>query len=150
MIRNLILILPFSFFLQSANVEAGEFRSVQEIVAMDDTSDMFTLSTVFQRCAGLFMAFAKFIPNDMVEQREKLSVAAVENMSLATKSMAMKRNLPVDSPTVIDQIEKALPVYIDVYYDHMELTQIKTGSMFDEFLETEQSVCTQLLNMAQS
>ena len=96
------------------------------------------------------MAFAKFIPNDMVEQREKLIVTSAQNLSFATRLMAKKRNLPAESQTISDQIEKALPVYIDIYYDHMELTQIKTGSMFDEFLKTEQSVCTQLLTMAQS
>jgi hypothetical protein len=150
MIRNLILILPFAFFVQSANVKAAEFKSVQEIVAMDDMSDLFNLSVVFQRCSGLFMALAKFIPNDMVEQREKLIVISAQNLSFATRLMAKKRNLPAESQTISDQIEKALPVFIDIYYDHMELTQIKTGSMFDEFLKTEQSVCTQLLNMAQS
>jgi hypothetical protein len=149
MIRQLILILPFAFFIQSANVKAAEFKSAQEMMAMDDMSDPFNLSAVFQRCSGLFMAVAKFIPNDMVEQREKLITASALHLSFATKLMAKKRNLPVDSQTVSDQIEKALPVYIDIYYDHMEVAQIKTGSMFDEFFETEQSLCTQLLNMAQ-
>ena len=45
-----------------------------------------------------------------------------------------------------NQVDKAFNSYVDIYYKHMEDNQIKTGSMFDDFINGEQDICISLTN----
>ena len=50
------------FVSGSSMVNAQEFRGVFTMLSEDDTSDLFVVSQVFQRCSGLYGALAKFLP----------------------------------------------------------------------------------------
>ena len=146
-IRRLYLALLFIPFIQPAAATGAEFKGVQELLVVDKiaTDDLFNISIVFQRCAGLFSAFAKFLPGDLKEQKEKLFYSSMEILMKATQAMAEKRGLPLDSEVIGDQVNKSFMSYVDIYYDHMEDNQIKTGSMFDEFIKGEQAICSALI-----
>ena len=145
-ILRLYLVLLFIPFIQPAAATGAEFKGVRELLVVDKiaTDDLYNISIVFQRCAGLFSAFAKFIPGDMKEQKEKFFNISMEILVMATQALAEKRGLPLDSKVIGDQVDKAFLSYVDIYYEHMEDNQIKTGSMFDEFIKAEQAICSQL------
>ena len=145
---RLYLVLLFMPFMQPAAATAAEFKGVQELILVDkiDTSDLYNVSIIFQRCAGLFGAYAKFLPGDMKEQKEKLFMKSMEVLVVATQAMAKKRGLPLESEVIKNQVDKAFMYYVDIYYGYMEDSQIKTGSMFDEFTNGEQDICLSLTN----
>ena len=145
---RLYLVLLFMPFMQPAAATAAEFKGVQELILVDkiDTSDLYNVSIIFQRCAGLFGAYAKFLPGDMKEQKEKLFMKSMEVLVVASQAMAKKRGLPLESEVIKNQVDKAFMYYVDIYYGYMEDSQIKTGSMFDEFTNGEQDICLSLTN----
>ena len=147
-ILRLYLVLLFVPFIQPAAATGAEFKGVQELLLVDkiDTSDLYNASIVFQRCAGLYGAIAKFLPGDMKEQKEKLFMKSMQILVVASQAMAKKRGLPLESEAIKNQVDKAFMTYVDIYYGYMEDTQIKTGSMFDEFTDGEQDVCLALTN----
>jgi len=145
-IRQLCLALIFIPFLQPATLSAAEFKGVNELLSVDkiDPNDPFNISIVYQRCAGLYGAFAKFLPGNLADKKEMLFNTSMTILVQATDAMAKKRAVPIDSEVIGSQVNKAFLVYVDTYYDHMENNQIKTGSMFDEFIKGELAICSVL------
>ena len=145
-IRQLCLALVFIPFMQPATLTAAEFKGVNELLSVDkiDPNDLFNISIVYQRCAGLYGAFAKFLPGNLADKKEMLFNTSMTILVQATEAMAKKRGVPIDSEFIGNQVNKAFLVYVDTYYDHMENNQIKTGSMFDEFIEGELAICSVL------
>ena len=127
-------------------VRASSFKGVNELLSVDeiDPTDLFNISIVFQRCAGLYGAFAKFLPGNLSEKKDMLFNNSMTILVKATEAMAKKRGLPINSEVIGNQVNKAFLVYVETYYDHMENNQIKTGSMFDEFIEGELAICSVL------
>ena len=134
--------------MQPAALKAADFKGVNELLSVDkiDPKDLFNISIVFQRCAGLYGAFAKFLPGDLADKKEMLFNTSMTILVQATEALAKKRGLPIDSEVIGKQVNKAFLVYVDTYYDHMENNQIKTGSMFDEFVEGELAICSVIAN----
>ena len=63
-LQKLLFCLMTAMFVSgSSMVNAQEFRGVFTMLSEDDTSDLFVVSQVFQRCSGLYGALAKFLPN---------------------------------------------------------------------------------------
>ena len=142
-----VLLIPIS---QPTAATAANYKGVQELMFADKIpmDDLYNLSIILQRCAGLYGAYAKFLPSDMKAEKEKLFDVSMLLLMKSMQAMAKKRGLQIDSKAVVDPIDKAFDIYVDVYYDHMENTKIMTGTMYDEFFEGEEDVCSNVYEAA--
>ena len=43
---------------------------------------------------------------------------------------------------VMEEVDQAFNVYLDIYYKNLEENKILTGSMFGEFFNGEEEVCS--------
>lgn len=147
-ILRLYLVFLFIPFIQPAAATGAEFKGVQELLFVDqiDTSDKYNASIILQRCSGMFRALSMLLPGDMRKEKAKLDLKSFRILTMATQVMAEKRGLPSDSAVVKNEVNKAFNSYVDIYYKHMEDNQIKTGSVFDDFINGEQDTCISLTN----
>lgn len=153
MILSTSLRICVSTFLVSLIVlvkptNAVTYKTVADLVLIEkiDLTDLYNQSIILQRCAGLYGAFAKILPNEDSLSREETFNASMVMLALATAQMAQKRGLPLEDPSISDEVEKAFKVFMEIYFRDMENTQILTGSIFNELLKIEFSICKRFLN----
>ena len=127
---------------------AVTYKTVADLVLIEkiDLTDLYNQSIILQRCAGLYGALARILPNEDSLKREETFNSSMVMLALATAQMAQKRELPLDDPSISDQVEKAFTIYTEIYFRDMEHTQILTGSIFNELLKNEFSICKRFLN----
>jgi hypothetical protein len=105
-------------------------------------SDPYVVSSIWQRCSGLFGALAKILPSSSpdVAELKRVSVFQMENFMAAAVYMlnAKKQN---SAEANLNQISKAVPTYVDIYYRRLEKSQITSGSLFDPWLTQEFNLC---------
>ena len=142
-IKKFLFIILFIPLLQTTPATAQNYKGVQELMFVDKLplDDFYNISIVVQRCAGLYGAYAKFLPSDMPE-KEKLFNLSMQMLTKSIVYLAKARELPMESEAVVGQVDKAFKVYVDIYYKNLEQNQTLTGSMFGEFFNGEEEVCS--------
>ena len=73
-IKKFLFIILFIPLLQTTPATAQNYKGVQELMFVDKVplDDFYNISIVVQRCAGLYGAYAKFLPSDMPEKKNFL------------------------------------------------------------------------------
>ena len=122
-----------------------DFRGVFDMLSEDDTTDLFIVSNVLQRCSGLYGSLTKFLPNTDSQLAELKENTATWFALYFEKSVSMlnakKQNTPEKN---LQTISEAIPYYVDVYYKQLEISQRNTGSIFGPWIEREFSYCNRL------
>ena len=133
------------FVSGSSMVNAQEFRGVFTMLSEDDTSDLFVVSQVFQRCSGLYGALAKFLPKSDTQLAKLKETSAALFAVFFEKSVetlnANRQNTPENN---LKEVGKAIPYYVDFYYGQLEASQLNTGSIFSSWTEREFTYCNRL------
>ncbi len=105
-------------------------------------SDPYVISSMWQRCSGLFGALTKILPSSSpdVATLKKVSAFQMENFMAASVYMlnSKKQNA---AEANLEQILKAVPIYVDIYYDQLENSQIASGSLFSPWVTEEFNLC---------
>ena len=117
------------------------------MLSEDDNSDPFIVSNVLQRCSGLYGAMAKFLPKSDTQlaqlKEHSASLFAVFFEKSVDVMNSAKQNTPENN---LNEIAKAIPYYLDVYYRQLEISQLNTGSIFSPWTEREFEYCNRLQN----
>ena len=133
------------FVSGSSMVNAQEFRGVFTMLSEDDTSDLFVVSQVFQRCSGLYGALAKFLPKSDTQLAKLKETSAAFFAVFFEKSVetlnVKKQNTPENN---LKEVGKAIPYYVDFYFGQLEASQLNTGSIFSSWTEREFTYCNRL------
>ncbi len=147
-IRKLLFIILFIPFLQTSPATAQNYKGVHELMFVDKIpmDDLHNVSIIVQRCAGLYGAFAKFLPSDMPE-KEKLFNLSMQMLMKSMIYFANARGLPMESEAVMEEVDKAFNVYLDIYYKDLEQNKILTGNMLGEFFNAEEEVCSNVAKL---
>jgi hypothetical protein len=140
-IKKLLFIILFIPLLQTTPATAQNYKGVQELMFVDKLplDNFYNISIVVQRCAGLYGAYAKFLPSDMPE-KEKLFNLSMKMLTKSIVYLAKARGSEMDA--VMEEVDQAFNVYLDIYYKNLEENKILTGSMFGEFFNGEEEVCS--------
>ncbi len=146
--RRLLLLVIFTLFVNlSSFANAQDFRGVFDMLSEDDNSDPFIVSNVLQRCSGLYGAMAKFLPKSDTQlaqlKEHSASLFAVFFEKSVDVMNSAKQNTPENN---LNEIAKAIPYYVDVYYRQLEVSQLNTGSIFSPWTQREFEYCNRLQN----
>ena len=120
-------------------------RDRYDMLTEDDPNDLFIISSVLQRCSGLYGSIAKFLP------KSDSKLAALKETSATLFGVFFERSIEVlnakkqNTPeNNLKTISKAIPAYVDFYYSQLENSQLNTGSIFSPWIEREFAYCNQL------
>ncbi|GEM_PF-4493784 len=104
-----------------------------------DLKDLYSQANLMQRCAGVVMGYAKYLPADMKKQKLQFSKFA-ENLIVEAggKLYEKKQNSNEDN---LKQNMTAFLFYTDHYYKMIEKTQLATGSIFAGAVFDELNFC---------
>jgi hypothetical protein len=101
--------------------------------------DLFHVSGVFQRCAGVFGAYGKYLPTDMRDMKLKFVNLSVESMKKSINYLNMtKQNKPELN---LKQVDTAVRYFTDVYYKSLEIDQLNTGTIMKGNSATDMKMC---------
>ena len=151
-LKNL-LFLPVFFsvviLIQAANAE--KVIDVMTYAKNNDLNDTYSQANLMQRCAGVFMGYAKILPIDM--QKEKTSFAEIgknlilkagmnlyERNKLHNKGLSIEKQNKSNDET-LKQNMTALAFYTEHYFSNIERTQLATGSIFTGQVMEELNFC---------
>jgi len=116
----------FMFVVRISNAQTVD--DVMTYAEKNDLNDLYHLSAVMQRCAGLNLAYSNYLPEDMKKEKNNFSNIALE--LFVTSSLMLKQKGMTNDDDIKKQISNALMFYSDYYYKKIEKTQLATGSIF--------------------
>ena len=105
----------------------------------NDLEDPYHLSALLQRCAGVHMGYAKYLPSDMQQQKEGFAKIA-ENLIVMAGMFLREKQMTSDEEN-LKQITTAFLFFTDHYYSKIEQTQLATGSIFSGKVLEEFQYC---------
>ena len=100
-IKKLLFIILFIPLLQTTPATAQNYKGVHELMFVDKIpmDDLHNVSIIVQRCAGLYGAYAKFLPSDMPE-KEKLFNLSMHLSFIFFHSFSVKQTISMKLLTV--------------------------------------------------
>jgi hypothetical protein len=112
-------------------LDAQEFLGAHELIGQMDTSDTYTFAFILQRCAGVWYALGSY--SEMLPQDANNEIAA--NFAVASLMILRERepNRSIESITA-EAVEDNVAI-AEIYMEKMKDNQIKSGSIFDDWLE---------------
>ncbi len=142
---SLKIIAFLFFFIMPFSSQASELPSIIEYVENNDMEDEFHLSSLYNRCAGIIGAYAKYIPSSMKEEKNRL--ADISGQYFEAAGMLLYEKKMTEPAEILEQVQKAYLYYVDTYYSEIEITQIRTGSIFEGRLNDEFKFCMAIREM---
>ena len=136
---SLCLIL---FLLPMKVAWSTEIPTIFAYMQQNDMDDEYHQSSLFQRCAGVIGAYAKFIPQSMAQEKEALGNLSIEMLTVGAMLLAEK-NMTTASEN-LRQVQSAFQYFVDQYYRQIERTQLNTGSIFGGSVGEEFKFCQNL------
>mgnify|MGYP006450464227 CR=1 FL=1 len=124
---------------------SAKFKGVNAMLETEDMADPFIVSSVFQRCAGVYGALAKILPSGdpTTSALKQTSFSLTTEFGAGAIIMLNVKNQNTGARNQ-EQVMQAVKSYIDIYYREMNQSQINTGSIFSEWGQAEFSICNQL------
>lgn len=138
---KLFLSILFILFIQSSH--ADDVIDVMKYSKENNLSDPYHASSIMQRCAGLYLAYGRYLPSSMTEQKKKFGKFS-EDLIVTAGVIMQSKNMTTQREN-IKQMEKALLFYNEHYYKKIEKTQLSTGSIFKGQVMEELSFCNAIL-----
>ena len=123
-------------------VTQGSAQNVDDVMTYaekNDLKDLYHLSGLIQRCAGIYMAYAKYLPENMTKEKNIFSSTAQELFVFS--SLLLRQKGMTNEEDNIKQVTNALLFYTDHYYKKIEQTQLSTGSIFTGAILDEFNYC---------
>ena len=123
-------------------VTQGSAQNVDDVMTYaekNDLNDLYHLSALTQRCAGLILAYENYLPKDMIKEKKQFSIMSGE-LFIASALMLRNKGMTNDDD-IKKQISNALLFYQDHYYKKIEKTQLSTGSIFAGKIAEEFKYC---------
>ena len=144
-LKKIFPLLLATFIIVSQSAFSQNFRGVHDMITEDDQNDLFIISSVLQRCSGLYGALAKFLPKSDSQlaalKQNSASLFGVFFERSVEVLNAKKQNTPENN---LKTISKSIPAYVDFYYSQLENSQLNTGSIFSPWVKREFDYCNQL------
>ena len=143
MIRKIIftpIFLSFLLCCQTANAE--RVLDVMTYAKNNDLRDRYVQANLMQRCAGVYMGYAKYLPTGM--QKQKLALAKIaQNIAVEAGMKLYEKNQNTQKAN-LEQNMNAFLFYTNHYYSMIEKTQLATGSIFSGQALQEFNFCKEL------
>ena len=124
---------------------AAKFKGVNAMLETEDMEDPFIISSVFQRCAGVYGALAKILPSGdpTTAALKQTSFLLTTEFGAGAIVLLNVKNQNTGARNQ-EQVIQAVNSYVDIYYREMNQSQINTGSIFSAWGQAEFSTCNQL------
>ncbi len=138
-----LLLIFFIFFIPISKANSSDFLGVGQYVNKFDkqikNKDFFHISGVFQRCAGVFGAYGKFLPTDMKDMKLKFVNLSIDSMKKSIDLLNMSnQNKPVQN---VKQVNTAVRYFTDIYYKSLEIDQLNTGTIMKGNSSIDMNLC---------
>lgn len=132
-------------FNPSNALRAENFKGAYEMFMQEDINDLFILSAVTQRCSGVYGAMGKYLPSSDSQLAQLKETSVLMSTLYFEKSVELLNQKGQNTPTAnLKQIDKAIRYFVDFYYNQLEISQQRTGSIFSDWVQQEFSFCNQL------
>jgi hypothetical protein len=131
--------------LTSAPAGADEdFIGVHRFKLTADLSDKFNGYWIMQRCSGLNLGLARFLP--ISEQQKKVELTELSSVFLIVASAALREKEPrLSKDAAYEATYEAVLDSSQKYYDVISENQSNTGSIFNEWLLKEIEACNEFV-----
>ena len=138
-----LLLIFFIFFIPISKANSSDFLGVGQYVNKFDkqikNKDFFHISGVFQRCAGVFGAYGKFLPTDMKDMKLKFVNLSIDSMKKSIDLLNMSnQNKPVQN---VKQVNTAVRYFTDIDYKSLEIDQLNTGTIMKGNSSIDMNLC---------
>ena len=154
--NRLFLPVFFSVVLLTQSANAEKVVDVMTYVKNNDLSDTYIAANLMQRCAGVTVGYAKYLPIDMQNEKKvfaeigkKLILRAgmllYERGILHNKELSSEKQNKSNDDT-IKQNMIALEFYTNHYFSKIENNQLATGSIFSGEVMEELKLCKSVVN----
>jgi len=141
-VYQLVLIISLSFF-SIANAKSSDFIGVSQYLNQYNSEiknqDYYHLSAVSQRCAGVFGAYAKYLPTDMKDMKTRFINLSIMTIEKSINFLNMKKDNKPDLNA--KQVDKAVRYFVDVYYKNLEIDQQNTGTIMKGNSSIDMNLC---------
>ena len=142
--RLVLLFTLLCFPIAQAN--SSDFLGVGQYVNKYDkeikNKDFFHISGVYQRCTGVFGAYAKYLPTDMKDMKLRFVSLSVESMKKSIDFLNMKNQ---NKPELnVKQVSTAVRYFTDIYYKSLEIDQLNTGTIMKGNSSIDMKLCMDL------
>ena len=125
------------FLFNPFTAAASDFKGARELFANIDTKDAFMVAQITHRCAGLFGAATRFMP-----QGNKKGTADISSKFLEKTFFLLIRGREGAEEKIGEKLLKDSRYYISVYEKQMDLSQRNTGTIFSDWVGAEMDFCT--------
>ena len=136
-LKKIFFSILVSLFVYSANT--NDILDINSYIEKNGFEDPYHVAYVMQRCAGLNMAYAKYLPSSMPKEKKIIGNLASEFFVVAGTMMRSK-GMTSDQDN-IKQNKKALLFFTDYYYKKIEKNQLETGSIFEGDMMGDFKIC---------
>ena len=147
-IKKISLALLVLIFTSSSPISvsrAQEFKGAYEMFVQDDLQDFFILSAILQRCSGVYGAMGKYLPKADAQTAKLKETSVLLSMAYFEKSVELLNRKGQNSPTEnLNQVDKSIRFFVDFYYQQLEVSQQRTGSIFSDWVQREFNLCNRL------
>jgi len=155
---NNLLFLPvfFSVVLLTQSANAEKVIDVMTYVKNNDLNDTYIAANLMQRCAGVTMGYAKYLPVDMQKTKKgfaevgkklilKAGMILYERGRLHNKELSSEKQNKSNEDT-LKQNMIALEIYTKHYFSKIEKNQLATGLIFSGEVMEELKICKSVIN----
>lgn len=113
--------------------------SVSSYIEKHDMGDSFHLSAVYQRCAGITLAYGAYLPLDMQDQKQLFGKMS-EFFGMEAGVLLISRG-EATPESIVNTVKDSMLYFKDVYYQQIEKVQRNTGSIFEGQVAQDMGVC---------
>jgi hypothetical protein len=140
-----LLFVPvfFTVVLLNQVANAEKVVDVMTYANNNDLSDLYSQANLMQRCAGVYMGYAKYLPSDM--QKHKLNLSKIAEKIIIDAGTKLYENNQNNNKDNIRQNMEAFLFYTNHYYALIQKSQLATGSIFSGQVFKELNFCKSLL-----
>ena len=135
--------LFFMLCLFPAILTAQSVVDVITYAGQNDLSDPYHGSGILQRCSGVLMGYAKYLPSDMQKQKQVFAEKAQKTMVRA--GVILHEAKQISDEASLEQITSAFIFYTEHYFAKIERTQLATGSIFSGEVADELMFCSEIV-----
>ena len=127
---------------------ASDFIGARELFYKTDFKDPFEIAQITHRCAGIFGALTKFMP----EGQKEGTFNVYQNFFNATFHFLIESRGGADKLSknalekIGEQFSKNSKYYIGIYEKQMDKNQLNTGSIFGYSINKELEFCKDFKN----
>jgi hypothetical protein len=105
--------------------------------------ETYHVASVMQRCSGVYMAYGKYLPIDMLKQKRIFGKIATDFIIKASTLLLDHGHNHPDKN--IKKNKKAMLFFTDHYYKKLERDQLSSGSIFSGSTVKEMALCKEFM-----